>query len=46
MKINGRKIHTLFSVNGNVSANIDDKTIISENNDELLGIMLDSSNFG
>ena len=32
----------LFSGNDNVSANIDDHTIISENKNELLGIILDS----
>ena len=31
----------LFPGNDNVSANIDDHTIISENNNELLGIILD-----
>ena len=42
MKINSGKIHVLFSGNDNVSANIDDHTIISENKNELLGIILDS----
>ena len=32
----------LFSGNENVSANIDDHTIIPENKNELLGIILDS----
>ena len=32
----------LFSGNENLSANIDDHTIISENKNELLGIILDS----
>ena len=32
----------LFSVNDNVSASIDDNTIISENKNEILGIILDS----
>ena len=40
MKINSGKSHILFSENDNVSANIDNHTIISENN--LLGIILDS----
>ena len=34
--------YSLFSGNDNVSANIDDHTIISENKNELLGIILDS----
>ena len=42
MKINSGKSHTLFSGNDNVSANIDNHTIISENTNELLGIILDS----
>ena len=42
MKINSGKSHILFSGNGNVSANIDNHTIISENKNELLGIILDS----
>ena len=42
MKINSGKSHILFSGNDNVSANIDDHTIISENKNELLGIVLDS----
>ena len=42
MKINSGKSHKLFSGNDNVSDNIDDHTIISENKNELLGIMLDS----
>ena len=42
MKINSRKIHILFSGNDNVSANIDDYTIISQNKNKLLGIILDS----
>ena len=32
----------LFSENDKASANMDDHTIISENKNELLGIMLDS----
>ena len=40
MKIDSGKSHILFS--GNVSANINDYTIISENKNEQLGIMLDS----
>ena len=42
MKINSGKSHMLYSGNDNVSANIDDHTIISENKNKLLGIMLDS----
>ena len=42
MKINSRKSRILFSGNDNVSADIDDNTIISENKNELLGISLDS----
>ena len=42
MKINYGKSHILFSGNQNVSANIDNPTIISENKNELLGIILDS----
>ena len=42
MKINSGKNHILFSGNDNVSANIDDNTITSENKNELLGIILDS----
>ena len=41
MKINSGKSHILFSENDNVSANIDNHTIISENKNELLGIILD-----
>ena len=41
MKINSRKSHG----NDDVSANIDDHTIISENKNELLGIILDSKLF-
>ena len=40
MKINTGKNHMLFSGNDNVSANIDDHTTISENKNELLGIIL------
>ena len=40
--MNSGKSHMLFSGNDNVSANIDNHTIISENNNELLGIVLDS----
>ena len=36
------KSHMLFSENDNASANMDDHTIISENKNELLGIILDS----
>ena len=42
MKINSRKSHILFPGNDNVSANIDNHTIISENKNEPLGIILDS----
>ena len=42
MKINSGKSHVLSSGNDNVSANIDNHTIISENKNELLGIILDS----
>ena len=42
MKINSGKSHILFSGNDNVSANIDDHTIISENKNEPLGIILGS----
>ena len=42
MKINSGKCHMLLSGNDNASANIDDHTIISDNKNELLGIILDS----
>ena len=42
MKINRGKSHILFSRNDNVSANIDDHAIVSENKKELLGLILDS----
>ena len=42
MKINSGKSQMLFSGNENVSANIDNHTITSENKNELLGIILDS----
>ena len=42
MKISGGKSHLLFSGHDNVSANIDRHTIISENKNELLGIILNS----
>ena len=42
MKINCGKCQILFSGNDNVSANIDNHSIISENKNELLGIILDS----
>ena len=42
MKINSGKSHILFSGIDNVSANIGNHTIISENKNELLGITLDS----
>ena len=43
MKINSGKTNILFSRNDNVSANIDDNTIISENKNELLGIIQKAS---
>ena len=42
MKINSGESHVLFSGNDNVSVNNDDHTIISDNNNQLLGIILDS----
>ena len=36
------KSHVLFAENDNLSAIIDDRTIMSENKNELLGISLDS----
>ena len=42
MKINSGKSHKLFSGNGNVSGNTDNHSIISENKNELLGIISDS----
>ena len=42
IKIYSGKSHMLFSGNDNVSANIDDHTIISENKNELLGKILNS----
>ena len=42
MKINSGKSHIPFSGNDNISTNIDNHTIISENMNELLGIILDS----
>ena len=42
MKINSGEKHILFSRNNNASANIYDNTVISENKNELLGIILDS----
>ena len=42
MKINSGKSHILLSGNDNVSANFDNNTIISENENELLDIILDS----
>ena len=41
-KSNSGKSHILFSGNDNVSANIDNHSIISENTNELLGIIVDS----
>ena len=40
MKINSGKSHMLFSGNDNVSANIDDHISISENKNEIVGIIL------
>ena len=45
MKINTGKSHMLFSGNDNVSADIDDHSIISEYKNELLGIIPDSKLF-
>ena len=42
MKMNSGKSHILFSGHDNVNGNIDDNIIISENKNELLGIILDS----
>ena len=42
MKVNSGKINILFSRNGNASDNINDNTIIYENNNELLVIILNS----
>ena len=42
MKINIVKCHIPFSGTDSVSANIDDFTTISENRNELLGIIMDS----
>ena len=42
MKLISGKSHTLFSGNDNVSANIDNHTIIFENKNELQGIIQDS----
>ena len=42
MKINSEKSHILFSGNDNGSANTDDRIIISENRNELLGMIFDS----
>ena len=41
MKTNGKKAHMLFSGNDNVGDDIDN-TVISENKNELLGIIFDS----
>ena len=41
MKTNGGQNYMLFSGNDNVTANIDHNTIISVNNNELIGIILD-----
>ena len=41
--MNSGKSYILFSRNDNVSANIDDNTIISENKNKLLGRILDSN---
>ena len=42
MILNSGNNHILFSENDNVSANTDDNTIISKNQNEQLGIILDS----
>ena len=42
MKISSGKSHMLFPGNENVSANVDNNTIISENKNKLLGIILES----
>ena len=42
MKIKSGRSHMLFSGNDNVSANIDEHSIISENKNELLGILLNT----
>ena len=42
IKINSRKSHILFSENDNASTNISDNTILSENKNKLLGMILDS----
>ena len=42
VKINSGKSHMLLSENDNVSANIDDNTIMYENKNELLCISLDT----
>ena len=44
-KINSGKSHVLFSGNNNVKVNIEDNTIISENKNEMLAIILDSKLF-
>ena len=41
IKIHSGKSHKIFSASDNVSANIDDHTVISEIKNELLGIILD-----
>ena len=45
MKIDSGKSQILLSRNGNEWGNIDDNTIVSENKNELLGIILDSKLF-
>ena len=42
MKIKSGKSHILFSGNSNVSANIENPDIISEDKNELVGVILDS----
>ena len=42
MKINNRKSHILFSGIDNISGNVYNNIIISENKNELLNIILDS----
>ena len=45
MKINSGKSHMLFSGNDNLSVNIDNHIITSENKNEIIGIILDSKLF-
>ena len=43
MKVNTDKSHLLLSGNKNLEANIDDNIIVSEQQQELLGISIDSN---